>query len=323
MTSEKGQFVALLPVRDEGDIIRECLTHALTWADKIFVFDTGSVDDTYDTVEDMAKSDGRIRPIGREPVYFNENRVRGLLFETARQEMRDGDWFLRIDADEFHHVKPQDFVATRLRPGEGVVYHQYYDFRLTRSEVQALGMEKSISADREKAVADRRRNYTISVYAEPRMARYRSSMRWPVNVSFPYNAGLVSRERLPIRHYPHRDPRQLARRCVLRAIMMADRDNRANWTRAEEHHWSVGNWEEFVIDDDAPGLRHWKPGTDLAEIRQTNHMASGSKRLLQYAIYALGLPRVLDMTRDSWTSKDHPLPIRPETQNLLARKLGK
>jgi len=34
----------MLPVRDEADIIGQCLEHLLRWADSIYVFDNGSVD---------------------------------------------------------------------------------------------------------------------------------------------------------------------------------------------------------------------------------------------------------------------------------------
>ena len=316
------RFIALLPVRDEGDIIHESLVHALGWADRIIVYDTGSVDDTYDIVEDMAKADDRIFPIGSEPVYFNENRVRGLLFNAARSELKDGDWFLRIDADEFHHVSPKDFVKTRLKPSEGVVYHQYYDFQLTFSEAEVLKTEDAIAVERLKPMADRRHNYTVSLYAEPRMCRYRSSMRWPVDVSFPYNAGLVAQERLPIRHYPHRDPHQLERRCKLRAIMMADHENRGNWSKPDAHHWSVEDWRSFLVEDEKPALQRWKPGTELPEVHQTNHLATSRRRLTQRAIYALGLPRALDLTRASWRANACPLPISAETQAILARELG-
>lgn len=316
------RFVALLPVRDEGDVIRECLSHAQAWADRIYVYDTGSVDDTYDIVEDMAKSDDRIRPIGREPVYFNENRVRGLLFETARAELRTGDWFLRMDADEFHHVAPPEFVATRLRPGEGVVYHQYYDFHLTQSEADGLATPEAIDAERRRPIAERRRAYTVSVYAEPRMCRYRASMRWPEAVSFPYNAGLVARERLPIRHYPHRDPRQLDRRCRLRAVMLADAENRKHWSNPDQMHWSVGDWRAFVSAEDAPGLARWDPSTPLPEVRQTNHLATGGRRLAQRALYALGAQLLLDLTRAAWTAEAHPRPIAPETQAVLTQELS-
>lgn len=317
-----SKFIALLPVRDEGDIIRQCLSHALTWADAVFVYDTGSIDDTYETVLDVAKDDNRIRPLGSEPTYYNENRVRGLLFNTAREILREGDWFVRMDADEFHHMRPQDFVSSRVKPGEGVVYHQYYDFQLTRSEADALAGDEAIQAERLTPIEKRRRHYTVSVYAEPRMCRYRSSMRWPVDVSFPYNAGLVAEERIPILHYPHRDPRQLDRRCRLRAIMMADKENRSNWTRPDAHHWSQADWTQFVIDDDAPDLRYWEPGTALPEVQQTNHLATGAKRLVQRAMYGLGLPQIMDLTRATWTDAAHPLPIAPATQEILKRELG-
>lgn len=100
------KFHTLLPVRDEADIIQQCLEHLLTWADAIYVFDTGSVDDTWEIVLDVASKEKRVMPIRKEPVYFAETRLRGYMFNWARQYMQDGDWFLRVDADEFHHIPP-------------------------------------------------------------------------------------------------------------------------------------------------------------------------------------------------------------------------
>jgi hypothetical protein len=37
------RFFSLLPVRDEADIIGQCLHRMLTWADVIYIFDTGSM----------------------------------------------------------------------------------------------------------------------------------------------------------------------------------------------------------------------------------------------------------------------------------------
>lgn len=322
MIRNAPKFFALLPVRDEGDIIRQCLLHALGWADAIYVYDTGSVDDTYDIVQDMARQDNRIHPVGCEPVYYNENRVRGHIFAEARHAMRDGDWFLRVDADEFHHTSPRDFVETERAAYEGVVYHQYYNFELTASEVAKWELGEETIADRSRPISDRRRNFTVSTYAEPRMCRYRSSMRWPVEVSFPFNAGLVARERLPIRHYPLRDPKQIDRRCKLREIMMADSVNRSNWSHPEAHHWNVRDWKAFVSPDDLDGLQNWAPGDQLPRVRQTNHIANGLKRKAQMAAYALGLPALLDGTRKGWNDSARPLPIGRETQDLLCRELA-
>ncbi|HYF37471.1 MAG TPA: glycosyltransferase family 2 protein, partial [Prosthecobacter sp.] len=215
------RFHVLLPVRDEADIIRQCLRHLLGWADRICVFDTGSVDDTWEIVQAVAAEDERVVPLRKEAVYFSEPKLRGWIFHQARQHMRTGDWFVRADADEFHHVPPPEFVRTRLRPHETIAYHQYYDFRLTGSEVELWEEGKETLADRARPIEERRRWYTMSEYSEPRLCRYRESMQWPPTVSFPFNAGYVARTRLPIRHYPHRDPVQLERRCLLRAVMMA------------------------------------------------------------------------------------------------------
>ncbi len=260
------RFHALLPVRDEADIIGQCLRHLLTWADAVYVFDTGSVDDTWDIVRDVASRDDRVRLLGRDPVYFSETRLRGWMFHQARAHMRDGDWFLRVDADEFHHVPPPEFVRTRLAPHETIVFHQYYDFRLTAAEVAAWQAGRETLADRARPIEERRRFFTVSAYSEPRLCRYRATMRWPPTVSFPFNAGFRARARLPIRHYPHRDPVQLERRCRLRAAMMADAENRRHWSRPDAHHWSQSDWQSFIVPDDHPDLHYWQPGSPVARV---------------------------------------------------------
>ena len=64
------RFHALLPVRDEADIVGQCLRQLLTWADAVYVFDTGSVDDTWEIVRDLASGDDRVRLLGKDAVYF-------------------------------------------------------------------------------------------------------------------------------------------------------------------------------------------------------------------------------------------------------------
>ena len=211
------KFHAMMPVRDEADIVAQSLAHLLTWADAVYVFDTGSVDETWDIVQDFAAREPRIVPLRKDAVYFSDHQVRSWIFHQVRRQMRDGDWFLRVDADEFYHVTPPDFVKNRLRKHETIAWHQYYDFRLTETDVARWESGRETVADRQQPIEKRRRWFTRSIYSEPRLCRYRTSMRWPPTASFPYNAGFVARERLPIRHYPHRDPLQLDRRCRLRA----------------------------------------------------------------------------------------------------------
>jgi Glycosyl transferase family 2 len=313
-------FHCLLPVRDEADIIGQNLRQALTWADAIYVFDTGSVDDTWEIVQDFASRDKRVVPLRKEPVYFSETRLRGWMFHQARARMRDGDWFLRVDADEFHHVPPPEFVKTRMRKHETIAYHQYFDFKLLQSELEAWESGAETMRDRSRPIEDRRRHYTVSVYAEPRLCRYRSTMQWPTSVSFPFNAGYVARERLPIRHYPHRDPVQLERRCRLRAVMMADKENRSNWSRPELHQWAESEWHKFITPDNLPDLKHWMPGTELPHVQQTNHLRPLHIRAVQRLLHTFFLP-LLDRRRPTFAPDASPQPIPADIVARLNEEL--
>ena len=139
-------------------------------------------------------------------------------------------------------------------------------------------------------------------------------MQWPETVSFPYNAGYLAVERLPIRHYPHRDPFQLERRCRLRAAMMADPDNACN------QHWAQPDWRQQVVADSLPGLRYWKPGTDLPEPHFTNHLAPPLKRGFQRIAHAWFLP-LLDHFRQGYSAAGSPRPIPEELLRKLRREL--
>jgi hypothetical protein len=243
------------------------------------------------------------------------------MFNQARSRMRDGDWFLRVDADEFHHIPPPEFVRTHMRPHETIAYHQYYDFRFTESEAKAWEQGRETMADRSRPIDERRRWFIPSAYAEPRLCRYRRNMRWPPTVSFPYNAGFVARERLPIRHYPHRDPAQLSRRCRLRAFMMSDPENRSNWSRPELHHWAEDEWRRFITADGHPGLRHWEPGSGLPEFHFDNHLAHPLKRAGQRIAHALCLP-LLDRLRPDWPEGTQPQPISHTLAQVLEKELA-
>jgi glycosyltransferase involved in cell wall biosynthesis len=314
-------FFALLPVRDEADIIGQCLDHALRWADEVYVFDTGSVDNAWEIVQEFASRDKRVVPMRKEPVFFSEARLRGYMFHVARQNMRNGDWFLRIDADEFHHITPPQFVKDCMRKHETVAYHQYYDFCLLQSELDQWNRGEETLKDRQRPIEDRRRHYTVSHYTEPRLCRYRSTMQWPATVSFPFNAGYVARERLPIRHYPHRDPVQLQRRCKVRVIMMNDEKNRANWSRPELHQWTERNWEKFITPDDLPGLKFWKSATELPLVPWTNHLKPLHIRAVQRFIHAFCLP-MLDRQRPKFPPNGKPQPIPKEIVEKLEQELS-
>ncbi len=169
--------------------------------------------------------------------------------------------------------------------------------------------------DRARLISERRQWYLAGIYTEPRLCRYRDTMRWHPNSSFPFNAGFIAKERLPIRHYPHRDPAQLERRCCLRAIMMADVDNRRNWAQPELHHWAETEWRKFITPDHAPNLKQWELGSSLPEIHERNHLTNSLKRSAQRVVHAALLP-MIDRMRKKCASA-YPKQIPGDLQQLL------
>jgi hypothetical protein len=309
---KKMKFHALLPVRDEADILAQCVASLLEWADKIYIFDTGSVDESWEIANELASKHREIILLGREDVYFSEMTVRAWMFNAARENFREGDWFVRADADEFHHIPPPIFVRERMGRSETVAYYQYYDFQFTSKELDRWKAGEETLRDRISPITQRRRFFTIKTYCEPRLCKFRESMKWPVSVSFPYNAGFIARERLPIRHYPHRDPVQMRQRYILRSVMLV--------------YWPKSDWTAYVCDSAKEGLKEWVAGEPLPVPAFTNHLAAPIKRFAQRVLHGR-VVRSMDSLRDGWAS-ENPMqtippmqPIPPDKQLTLRRLL--
>ena len=305
------RFHGLMLLRDEGDIIAETLTHLLTWIDVLHIYDLGSTDETWDIVQDFALRDARIQPFKHEPTVYQDS-LRCIMFDRLRSGFAKGDWIQKIDGDEFYPVPPPKFVKERLLPSEGMVHLQWYFFRLTTDEAAAYESGAiPISEDRKRSIIDRRRYYKVSQYSEPRLFRYRPTMQWPSTTHWPYNAGLLAYERIPVLHYPHRDPTQLTRRFALRAAMKQRK-------AAAGDHWNTADWHGELVDPhtgiahgakldkleglagengiDTGPLLYWEPGTPLPEVHLHHQIAPPLTRLAQRITHAALLP-ILDRRR--------------------------
>ncbi len=291
---------AILCVRDEGDVIAQSLTSALAWADAIHVYDTGSTDGTWEIVREMSAGTARIRPVAREEVVF-DNDTRGYVFERVKHACAHGDWVCRMDADEFYHVDPREFLRDRVAPHEGRVCTQQYEFVLTASDAAAWEQGEETIADRARPIELRRRRFYVEPLAELRFFRYRSGMRWGRGHNLPYSPGVVAVERIPVRHYKHRDPPQMAARCRLRSAM----------ARLSHHgeHWNAQDWRRLVVPDEDPRLLAWTPGQPLPDRRGREHLFPPLKSAAQRAMYALGLPYLTDRFRTKWREGEKPVPL--------------
>ena len=293
----------IMVVRDEGDIIGQVLGHLLTWLDALYIYDTGSGDGTWEIVREVARQDRRVVALGSEPVVFH-NGVRAMVFDRVRERFREGDWVARLDADEIYHGAPAEFLRERVERGEGRVFAQLYEFLITKREAAAWERGEETLADRARPIEERRRRYVVQAFPEPRLFRYRRSMRWPPGSYVPLCGGVVARERMPVRHYRWRDPVQAAARCAVRM------EQRRGLVGA---HWDLEDWREWLANDEDPRLLTWEPGMELPEPGLTNHLPRGWRGVAARAVYGTGLVRVVDRVMPRF-----PAGWRPEARVVTA-----
>lgn len=87
------KLVAILRVKDEILIIRECLTKLSELADEIIILDNGSTDGTLECFPEFPKIIKILKTEG-----YHDGRDRCWLLEEAKK--RNPDWILLIDGDE-------------------------------------------------------------------------------------------------------------------------------------------------------------------------------------------------------------------------------
>ena len=245
---------AMMLVRDERDIIEQCVAHLLTWAAGLYILDTGSSDGTWEIVNDLAAREPRIA----EPTRTDEPYRAGLrarLFERHRGRMRRGDWIARVDADEFYHVDPREFVRERVRHWEGRVAMWQYLFVVTRSEARDWRQRRETMADRARPVHERRRCFLRDPFPEQRLFRFHRGIRWDDTAANP-NAGPMALERIQVRHYRFRDLPQMNARERLRQAVAAQ-------TTLVGRHWQRGTVRRWIVPDGHPELRRWEVGAPL------------------------------------------------------------
>jgi len=197
-------------VRDENDIVGETLEAALSWSDRIFVFDNASVDGTWGTVQDIARKNSKIEIVGHDNRTFTDE-LRGEIFESCRGVASPGDWWCRLDSDEIYIDDPHRFLAN-VPDKYGFVFSASFDFYFT--DVDLRNYEKDPSKWLAQPVRERLKFYQNS-WGEPRFVRYRNDLSW-AGLVWPANRGRIFPSRIRLKHFPYRSPAQISRRLEIR-----------------------------------------------------------------------------------------------------------
>ncbi|MEH2523518.1 MULTISPECIES: glycosyltransferase family 2 protein [unclassified Bradyrhizobium] len=204
------KILSICCVRDEDDIVGETLEDALGWSDRIFVFDNGSVDGTWETVQDVARSNSKIEIVGHDDRTFTDELL-GEIFESYRSVASPGDWWCRLDSDEIYIDDPARFLAG-VPDKYGLVLSASFNFYFT--DIDLRSYEQSPSEWLARPVRERLRFYQNN-WSEPRFVRHRNDLLW-AGLVWPDNRGRTFPSRIRLKHFPYRSPAQIASRLALR-----------------------------------------------------------------------------------------------------------
>lgn len=203
-------------VKNEADMIVETLVHAARWCDRIFVFDNGSIDGTWNKVLDLARREPRVVPFQSAAVPYRDS-LRLDTFNRYRSEAAAGDWWCKLDADELYYDNPREFLAAVPRRHH-VVWGVNFQFYFTDED--AARWKNAPQAYPPHRAAEQALRYYRCDYSEVRFFRHRPGLVWD-HGSAPRHLGVVHPRRIRFQHYQYRSPAQINLRLKTRQQAMA------------------------------------------------------------------------------------------------------
>ncbi|MBX2926531.1 MAG: glycosyltransferase family 2 protein [Saprospiraceae bacterium] len=262
-------------VKNESDIIAYSLLESLKWADKIFVYDNGSTDNTWDIVKELAKHNDAIIPFKSEAKPFRDG-LRAEVFNAYRHLAKPGDWWcVRCDTDEFYVDNPKEFLPQISRLHH-VVASMHFEYRLTIEDVTELTFDKPV----EELIAQLR-YYHYKQNCEIRFVKHRKRLKWPEGQGFGYpkHKGILAPQRVKVQHFQYRSPDQIQNRIEVRK--MATEQGYQFFKRDV-----VSSWEEKLVPRNECIL---DDGTFKTGFVRDRNKVSFIKRSLLHILHGLGI----------------------------------
>ncbi len=227
-------------VKNESDIIEQGLLAAAKWCNHIYVLDNGSSDGTWDIVRDLAATNPTIVPWKQLDVKFSEG-LRCHVYRRFSSKARAGDWWARIDPDEFYVDDPAAFLSS-VPESDGYVWYAALTYYFSTEEARRFEANPS-QFDDQVPIAEKCRHY-FNHWSEVRFVRHEHMEPWKGEGACPwpgwperllYTARSHDR-RILCRHFCYRSPSQIE--CRLRTRAPNSIEGGVWW------HEAVKNWGE-------------------------------------------------------------------------------
>jgi hypothetical protein len=239
-------------IKNESDIIEACLTEAAHWSDRIYVYDNGSTDGTWEQVNGLARSIPEIVPFMQADKPFKYE-LWTEIFNHYKENCTDDDWWCTLGADEFYIDDPRVFLA-KIPRRQGVVVTASFSYFFTDKDAARYEEDPSRYAD-SVPVFDKCRYY-LNHWSETRFFRHAHDLTW---TSGGYPPKISEWQPYPIRiwlrHYPYRSPQQIEKRLATRLPAI----KAGEFTHEALPDWASLIDPEVIAADPRRGMNKWDP----------------------------------------------------------------
>src|SRR5262245_55107004 len=161
-------------VKNESDVIAQSLTAAAEWSDFIYVYDNGSTDGTWDKVLALSRRLRQVVPFRTEERPF-DRALRGEVFRHYRRQSSPGDWWCKLDADEFYIDSPRDFFD-QVPASYDTVWSACFQYYLTEKDVTRFTENPALYGD--DVPVEQKCRYYLNNWSEPVFFKYSNRLKW-------------------------------------------------------------------------------------------------------------------------------------------------
>lgn len=202
------KIYAVMSVKDEQDVIYDCIRMNLKWADKIFIVDNNCSDSTLSIIDQFDKD--RVIVLAKFFGHFEEG-LKSIPFNwvNSSKSIPKPDWWVVLDADEFYYDDPKVFLKS-------VPDHCS---RVCTNCIEFIGLID----DNNPLNIESYSYYVPLLWSESRFYRNIRGLSWSNwGDNGPSGVGAVHKKRIKILHFPFRTSEQIERRLKIRKSNISD-----------------------------------------------------------------------------------------------------
>ena len=207
------KILAICIVKDEADIFLDTMNSALKWCDHIFIYDNGSRDGTQEIISSLVRSfPAKVLLYPRSADIPFSSELRGEVFSYYKEFSKIGDWWCRLDADEFYIDDPAVFLSAVPQQFEQV-WGSSFQYYFTDEDLPVY-LQDPVRFN-QVPVQDRLRYYRNN-WSELRFVRHAKHTLWDGHADWPYKLGGIYPKRIRLKHFQYRSPEQIVSRYRIR-----------------------------------------------------------------------------------------------------------